>query len=92
MSKRVRLNLSVDVATADGMRNLANKIGIRTLSKLNKIILAWVLQRIADNKQQHVAEPNDAEYIERMFQIFTDAELNSLEVQYRRKKGVGYEP
>lgn len=92
MSKRVRLNLSVDTSTADSMRDLANKVGIRTLSKLNKIILAWVLQRIADNKHQNVAEPDDAEYIERMFQVFTDAELNSFEVQYRRKKGVSDEP
>lgn len=91
MGKRIRLNLSVDTEMADGMRRLAERVGVRTLNKLNKVILGWVL-RCASISKPCADDEDDAQYITRMFTTFADFESTAFDVQFKRKKGVSDEP
>lgn len=91
MGKRIRLNLSVDTEMADGMRRLADRVGVRTLNKLNKVILAWVL-RCASISKPCADDEDDAQFITRMFNTFSDVESTAFDIHFKRKKGVKDEP
>lgn len=85
MKKRIRLNLSVDTSMADGMRELAERVGIRTLNKLNKVILRLVLSHTVLSSEKECDE-GDEVYIERMFGELSDSEGVDYGVRYVRKR------
>lgn len=85
MKKRIRLNLSVDTAMADDMRVLANRVGIRTLNKLNKVILRLVLSHTVRSESVECDE-GDEEYLSALFGALSDSEGVDYGVQYVRKR------